>query len=82
MPFNRRRFLQAAAFAPAAPWAAAASDEEAPPRLPVPPLLDARVLGGRIELVAQAGETQFRPGVASATAGYNGSYLGPTLRVH
>ena len=30
----------------------------------------------------QAGSTEFFPGRASGTLGYNGSHLGPTLRVH
>lgn len=50
--------------------------------LPVPRLLDARQQGQAISLVAQTGETVFFPGQPSATLGYNGSYLGPTLRVH
>ncbi|HEY0824148.1 MAG TPA: multicopper oxidase domain-containing protein [Ramlibacter sp.] len=52
------------------------------PRLPVPPLLDARAARGAIELTAQAGQSEFLAGRASPTAGYNGAYLGPTLRVH
>ena len=50
--------------------------------LPIPRLLDARDHGQRIGLRAQEGETTFFPGRRSATMGYNGSYLGPTLRVH
>lgn len=50
--------------------------------LHIPPLLDARQLGQSIVLKAQAGQTEFHRGVQSATLGYNGSYLGPTLRVH
>ena len=79
----RRRFLQGlSGLAGASLGVPASLGQEAPRRLPIPPLLDARAQGGRIALVAQAGETEFWPGVASATAGYNGSYLGPTLRVH
>jgi len=52
------------------------------PPLPVPPLLDARAHGQALGLTAQAGQTEFFPGKSSATLGYNGSYLGPTLRVH
>lgn len=79
---DRRRFLQGLSGVAGAALFGPAAAQDAPPRLPIPPLLDARALGGRIDLVAQAGETQFRPGVASPTAGYNGSYLGPTLRLH
>jgi FtsP/CotA-like multicopper oxidase with cupredoxin domain len=49
-------------------------------QLPIPPLLEGAT-GRPIELSVQVGETEFMPGVASRTAGYNGSYLGPTLRV-
>ncbi len=50
--------------------------------LHIPPLLDARQLRQSISLTAQAGQTEFQAGLKSATMGYNGSYLGPTLRVH
>ncbi len=50
--------------------------------LRIPPLLDARQSGQSIALKVQAGRTEFFPGRASATLGYNGSYLGPTLRLH
>lgn len=50
--------------------------------LPIPRLIDARQQGQLISLQAQEGETAFFPGRRSATLGYNGSYLGPTLRVH
>ena len=51
-------------------------------QLPIPPLIDARQQGQAISLRAQAGMTSFYPGRPSNTLGYNGSYLGPTLRVH
>ena len=50
--------------------------------LPIPRLIDARQQGRTISLNVQAGETIFFPGQPSATLGYNGNYLGPTLRVH
>lgn len=50
--------------------------------LPIPRLLDARAMGQVVNLRAQAGKTFFYPGRSSATLGYNGGYLGPTLRVH
>ena len=50
--------------------------------LPIPPLIDARKQGLSSSLRAQAGPTSFLPGRPSDTLGYNGSYLGPTLRVH
>ncbi|TFB76434.1 copper oxidase [Cryobacterium glaciale] len=50
--------------------------------LAIPPLAESTVdaSGHRVfDLVAQAGTTEFVPGVATDTWGYNGSYLGPTL---
>lgn len=61
------------------PLAAASGTAEA--NLPIPPLLDARQQGQVINLRVQAGKTSFYPGRPSDTLGYNGSYLGPTLRV-
>lgn len=48
----------------------------------IPPLLDAREQRQSLSLNAQQGIKEFFPGKRSATLGYNGSYLGPTLRVH
>lgn len=78
---RRRRLLQGATLLPLAGLPAAGEAQDAPRALPIPPLLDARAQDGRIELVAQSGRTEFWPGAASPTAGYNGAYLGPTLRV-
>lgn len=50
--------------------------------LPVPPLAESTVDadGTRVfRLEAQAGTTEFAPGAASETWGFNGAYLGPTL---
>lgn len=60
-------------------WRAAASE---PQELRIPELIDARSQGQSIALEARAGRTSFFPGRESPTLGYNGSYLGPTLRVH
>src|SRR3546814_6448976 len=48
--------------------------------LPIPPLLDAQP-GRSFALQVQSGTTSFYPGRPSDTLGYNGSYLGPTIRV-
>lgn len=67
--------------APAQPHGGAA---RVPPenRLAIPPVLAPRRENGEqvFDLTAQAGATQFFPGKPTATWGYNGSYLGPTLR--
>ncbi|MEV8595770.1 multicopper oxidase domain-containing protein [Streptomyces sp. NPDC052012] len=51
--------------------------------LAIPPLAESAVEkdGTRVfDLRMQAGETEFRDGVKTPTWGFNGSYLGPTLR--
>lgn len=82
MSISRRQFLQAASLLPIGVVGGASLAQDPPRRLPIPPLLDARAAGGSLSLVAQPGQTEFWPGVSSATAGYNGAYLGPTLRMH
>lgn len=62
------------------PFASAGRPAQTP--LPIPPLIDARQQGGAIGLRVQIGQTAFYPGLSSNTLGYNGSYLGPTIRVH
>jgi FtsP/CotA-like multicopper oxidase with cupredoxin domain len=52
-------------------------------RLSIPPLADSEVdsEGRRVfTLTAEAGEREFRAGQTTETWGFNGSYLGPTLR--
>ncbi|MEM7112692.1 MAG: multicopper oxidase domain-containing protein [Chloroflexota bacterium] len=51
-------------------------------QLQVPPLLEPTVQNGQkiFELVPQHGETEFFPGQMSETMGFNGRYLGPTIR--
>lgn len=48
----------------------------------IPELLEPRNAGGTkvYELTAASGESSFLPGLMTATAGYNGAYLGPTIR--
>jgi FtsP/CotA-like multicopper oxidase with cupredoxin domain len=53
-----------------------------PQPLRIPDLIDARAQGNAISLRAQAGQTAFVPGRESATRGFNGGHLGPTLRLH
>jgi blue copper oxidase len=63
-------------------WKATGATAGEPQPLRVPPLLDARKEGQSLSLQVQTGDTEFFPGRASQTLGYNGSYLGPTLRVN
>lgn len=86
MTLTRRTFLAGTLLAggsflaAASLWRSAAAGE--PRELQIPELMDARNQGQSIALAAQVGKTSFFPGRESATLGYNGSYLGPTLRVH
>lgn len=56
----------------------AVSDLASRPRLRMPPLLDTRETG-RLDLAAQTGSTRFGDGAETHTAGFNQSYLGPTI---
>src|SRR5918996_5912186 len=52
-------------------------------RLAIPPLADSELdsEGRRVfTLTAESGEREFRPGEVTETWGFNGPYLGPTLR--
>jgi FtsP/CotA-like multicopper oxidase with cupredoxin domain len=53
-------------------------------KLIVPPLLEPQVVGEEkvFVLLAEPGKTIFLEGKPTNTAGYNGTYLGPTLRAH
>lgn len=84
MKITRRSFITATAAlagAVALPTSLAAWFHDRQ-RLRIPELLDARSLGQSITLEARAGTTAFFPGIGSATLGYNGTYLGPTLLMH
>lgn len=50
--------------------------------LPIPPLADSTVVDGTrvFSLTADEGQREFMPGVTTPTWGFNGDYLGPTLR--
>lgn len=87
-PRSRRRFIAgtaaAVAMAGAGVWARRTLSGPGHGQrnaLRIPPLIDAARQGQAVALQVQAGETEFFPGRRSATLGYNGSYLGPTLRL-
>lgn len=50
--------------------------------LHIPPLIDARNFPGGIAVSIQNGNHEFYAGKASVTRGFNGNYLGPTIRMH
>lgn len=87
MEYSRRSILVGAglagagAFLPTSPFVSPAAASQRQP-LKIPPMIDARTGGNAVALRAQAGTTEFFPGRPSSTLGYNGSYLGPTIRVH
>ncbi|HBR44747.1 MAG TPA: copper oxidase [Afipia sp.] len=86
MKLSRRSVLAGAIGAGAftsyyAGWTAADAAAERQP-LRIPPLIDARKEGNAVALRVQAGATEFFPGRASASLGYSGSYLGPSIRIH
>ena len=87
MKLNRRSLLAGtaaigvSALVPRPLWDASAATAQ-PQLLRVPDLLDARRQGNSVSLRVQAGNTEFFPGRTSKTLGYNGSHLGPTIRVN
>jgi len=48
----------------------------------IPPLIDSREHQGPIQISIQKGFHEFVKGKKSATLGYNGNYLGPTIRLY
>ena len=80
---TRRTFLVGSLGAAAAAGLRLQRPEAAEPNpLRIPELIDARRQTNGITLKAQEGRTSFFTGRDSATRGFNGSYLGPTLRFH
>ena len=67
---------------PAASPASSAAATVIDGTLPIPPLLLPETQGGTkvFRLTLEKGESQFLSGQTTATFGFNGSYLGPTLR--
>jgi len=56
--------------------------EEDKQELLIPELIEAEGQNASISLTMQQGQTSFFEGVPSATFGYNGNFLGPTLKVY
>lgn len=87
MKLSRRGVLVGAAAAGVGALAAGStwktlSAASEPQPLKIPPLLDARKHGNSVALTVETGKTEFYAERASRTLGYNGAYLGPTLRVY
>src|SRR5471030_1167582 len=82
MSLSRRSFLQAsglALVAGALPLRAQASGSQ--PALPVPPLIESR-RGQPLFLTMQSAHWAFLGGNKAPVWGFNGMYLGPTVRVY
>jgi bilirubin oxidase len=91
---SRRRLLEASLALGALPLSACAQPREAPPRyvnesvtlsnrLAAPPLLPPRMEGASkiFDLAAGEDEAEFLPGRKTRVFGFNGGFLGPTLRL-
>ena len=82
----RRQFIKTSAaitagvLMPGDIWAAS---KQVNTMLPIPPILPGEKNGTaiRYQLKVQSGLMQFQPGQVTSTLGYNGNYLGPTIRI-
>ena len=87
MTISRRSFIAATALVAAAPFrvrSTAAEDKNLFPNvLKIPPLLQPVQSGDRkvFDLIAASGKSEFFEGILTPTIGFNGNYLGPTIRV-
>ncbi|AWB82253.1 copper oxidase [Corynebacterium yudongzhengii] len=93
---SRRGFLKAATVmalaAATGPVLAACGTSQPQPRgydgeprpLPIPPLDEGKLVDGHrhFTLTTQAGSAEILPGTTTSTWGFNGDFLGPTLRMH
>ena len=77
--FSRRQFIAGSAAFIGASYLPHGWSKTAPPRLPIPPLVDARE-GRPVELKIRNGTWSFKPGVKTPTLGFSQDYLGPTIR--
>lgn len=51
-------------------------------KLMIPELIDSRAFNRDIQLTLQNGQHEFYPNIKSNTKGFNGHYLGPTIRFY
>lgn len=83
---QRRRFLQATALGAYGilnPFTGIAQQVLAGNELKIPELLEGELRDGRLHygIHTQSGQSRFLPGLSTPTIGFNGNYLGPTLRL-
>lgn len=81
MSLSRRRFLQVSGMALCAGTLPGFAHAQSPVRLPIPPLIESRN-GRPIFLSMQAANWSFSEDKSATAWGFNGRYLGPTVRVH
>lgn len=87
MTISRRSFIAGTALAVAVPFkinsAIAGEENLFPNALRIPPLLQPVPSGDKkvFDLVAVSGKSEFFEGISTPTIGFNGNYLGPTIRV-
>ncbi|MBL7004669.1 MAG: multicopper oxidase domain-containing protein [Gammaproteobacteria bacterium] len=85
MKINRRKFLVATAITPAMVLMSkhAFSDSQHRQELPIPELYEGEYQRGKkkFRLNVEHGEKEFFTGYKTSTLGYNGNYLGPTLKM-
>ncbi len=60
----------------------ATNNQQATNKLLIPQLIDSRESNRDIQITIQNGQHEFYPNVKSHTKGFNGSYLGPTIRLY
>ncbi len=85
MKINRRNFLMATAATPAMIFLSRQANATSQSRqeLPIPELYEGEKKSGKklFQLKVEHGEVEFFKGYKTLTLGYNGNYLGPTLRM-
>lgn len=84
---SRRQFIKTSAVVTAGvlmPGVIRAEPKQVNTVLPIPPILSGERKGTIIkyQLKVQSGLMQFQPGQMTPTLGYNGNYLGPTIRLN
>ena len=82
---NRREFLMATTVTPATLFLSrqAIATSQSRQELPIPELYEGEHKNGKLQfrLNVEHGEVEFFKGYKTATLGYNGNYLGPTMKM-
>lgn len=85
MKINRRKFLMATAATPAMIFTSrqVIATNQHRQELPIPELYEGEYKSGKVKfrLNVEHGEVEFFKGYKTSTLGYNGNYLGPTMKM-